>query len=73
MTAVLAQRQLSLIGAAMLAVVVGLVVASRDERSTRIVSTGPKPAVSDVSGWYSAIAGVRTRPLAGQRPGAGRC
>jgi len=71
MTAALAQRQLSLAAAAMLAVVIGLVIASRDERSTRIVSTGPKPAISDVSGWYAARAGVRTRPLAGHASGCG--
>ena len=71
MTATLAQRQLSLVGAAMLAVVIGLVIASRDERGTRIVSTGPKPAVSDVSGWYTGRAGVRTRPLAGHASGCG--
>src|SRR3954447_13745278 len=71
MTATLAQRQLSLAAAALLAVVIGLVIASRDERSTRIVSTGPKPAISDVSGWYTARAGVRTRPLAGHTSGCG--
>lgn len=71
MTAALAQRHLSLLAAAMLAVVIGLVIASRDERATRIVSTGPTPAVSDVSGWYTARAGVRTRPLAGRTSGCG--
>ena len=71
MTATLAQRQLSLLGAAMLAVVIGLVVASRDEHAARIASTGPKPAVSDVSGWYTARAGVRARPLAGRTSGCG--
>lgn len=69
MSGALAQRQLSLVAAAMLAVVIALVVAARDEHVTRLVATGPKPAVSDVSGWYPALAGVRTRPLAG-RPSA---
>src|SRR3954451_15512703 len=69
--ATLAQRQLSLVAAAMLAIVIRLVIASRDERATKIVSTAPKPAISDVSGWYTARAGVRTRPLAGHTSGCG--
>ena len=71
MSAVLAQRQLSLLAAAVLAVVVGVAVAARDERGTRTAASVPRPAVSDVSGWYSALAGVRTRPLAGRPSGCG--
>jgi hypothetical protein len=71
MTAVLAQRQLSLVAVAMVGVVVALVVAARDEQATKIVPVGPRPAVSDVSGWYAARAGVRTRPLAGHASGCG--
>ena len=70
MSSVLAQRLLTLLAAAVLAVVAGLVVGARDAHTTRIVSTLPRPAVSDVSGWYAALAGVRTRPLAG---GASAC
>ena len=64
-------RQLAVIGAALLAAVVGLAVAARDEHGTKIVSTGPKPALSDVSGWYPARVGVRTRPLAGSSSACG--
>ena len=71
MSPVLAQRQLSLVAAAVLAVVAGLVVASRDEHATKIVSTLPPPAISDVSGWYAARAAVRKRPLAGKASGCG--
>lgn len=71
MSPVLAQRQLSLAAAAVLAVVVGLAVAARDEHVTRAASILPRPAVSDVSGWYAALAGVRTRPLAGRPSGCG--
>jgi hypothetical protein len=60
----LAQRLLALVAAAALAVVAGLVVGARDAKTTRLVSTIPRPAVSDLSGWYTALAGVRTRPLA---------
>ncbi len=31
----------------------------------------PQPAISDVSGWYTAVAGVRSRPLAGHPSGCG--
>ena len=71
MTALLAQRQLALFGAALLGVVVALAVASRDDRVARPRSVLPQPAVSNVSGWYPASAGVRRRPLAGHVSGCG--
>ena len=61
----LLQRELSLAAAAVLAVVVGLAVASRDNGSPAAASRLPQPAVSKLSGWYTALAGVRKRPLAG--------
>jgi hypothetical protein len=64
LSAVLAQRQLAVLGAAVLAAVVGLAVASRDDKVTQPRSALPKPAVSSVSGWYPALAGIRQRPLA---------
>jgi hypothetical protein len=66
---ILVQRQLSLGAAAVLGVVVALAVAARDETSRRAASKLPRPAVSDLSGWYTALAGVRTRPLAGKPSG----
>lgn len=71
MSAVLAQRQLAVLCAALLAVVAGLAVASRDDQVLRPRSLLPRPAVSSVSGWYPALAGVRTRPLAGHVSGCG--
>ena len=71
MGAILAQRQLALLGAALLAVVVALAIASRDDRVTEQRSLLPQPAVSNVSGWYPALAGVRSRPLAGHVSGCG--
>jgi hypothetical protein len=68
---VLAQRQLALLAAAVLAVVVALAVASRDDSVAQPPSPLPQPAVSNVSGWYPALAGVRTRPLAGHVSGCG--
>jgi hypothetical protein len=68
---VLAQRLLSLAAAGLLAVIVAVAIASRDETTSRTASRLPRPAVSDVSGWYSALAGVRTRPLAGRTSGCG--
>jgi rare lipoprotein A (RlpA)-like double-psi beta-barrel protein len=64
---VLAQRQLAVLAAAVLATVVALAVASRDDSIAQPRSALPQPAVSNVSGWYPALAGVRTRPLAGGR------
>lgn len=71
MTATLVQRQLMLLAAAVLAVVAGLAVASRDETTPSSAAAIPRPAVSDVSGWYTARAGVRSRPLAGGASGCG--
>jgi hypothetical protein len=71
MNAVLAQRQLALLGAALLGAVVALAVASRDDEIAQPRSILPRPAVSNVSGWYPAIAGVRKRPLAGHVSGCG--
>jgi rare lipoprotein A (peptidoglycan hydrolase) len=65
MSAVLAQRLIALAAAALLAVVVSLAVASRDATTVKAVRKLPQPAVSEVSGWYAARAGVRSRPLAG--------
>ena len=69
MNPVLAQRQLSLVAAAVLGVIVALAIQARDRGAMKPVSLLPRPAVSDVSGWYSALAGVRTRPLAGHPSG----
>ena len=69
MSPVLAQRQLSLAAAAVLGVIVALAIAARDTTAPKAESRLPRPAVSDVSGWYTALAGVRTRPLAGRPSG----
>jgi hypothetical protein len=68
---ILAQRQLSLAAAAVLGVVVALAIAARDDAAPRASSKLPQPAVSDLSGWYTAVAGVRARPLAGKPSGCG--
>jgi rare lipoprotein A (RlpA)-like double-psi beta-barrel protein len=68
---VLAQRQLALLAAAVLGTVVALAVASRDDSVAQPRSALPQPAVSNVSGWYPALAGVRRRPLAGHASGCG--
>jgi hypothetical protein len=70
-SAVLVQRLLALAAAALLAVVIGLAVASRDDEVAGAGTTLPRPAVSSVSGWYAALAGVRERPLAGRVSGCG--
>jgi hypothetical protein len=70
-SAVLAQRQLAVLAAAVLGVVIGVAVASRDNSAAQPRSTLPQPAVSGVSGWYTALAGVRSRPLAGRVSGCG--
>jgi hypothetical protein len=67
----LAERQLALLAAGLLAGVVGLAVASRDDQVASARTTLPRPAVSSVSGWYPALAGVRSRPLAGRVSGCG--
>jgi hypothetical protein len=59
------------LAAAVLAAVVGLAVASRDDSTAERRSALPRPAVSNVSGWYAALAGVRRRPLAGHVSGCG--
>ena len=71
MNAALVQRQLSIVAAAVLAVIIGIAVASRDATVTKPAAQLPRPAVSDVSAWYKGLAGVRTRPLAGSVSGCG--
>jgi hypothetical protein len=68
-SAVLVQRQLSLAAVAVLGVIVALAIAARRETSPAAAPAIPRPALSDISGWYEALAGVRTRPLAGRRSG----
>jgi hypothetical protein len=70
-SAALAQRQLAVLAAAVLAAVVGLAVASRDDGVSPVRTLLPRPAVSSVSGWYPALAGVRSRSLAGRVSGCG--
>jgi hypothetical protein len=71
MSPVLAERQLALLAAALAAVVVGLAIAGR-HRTVLVNPPGsPRPAASDISGWYTALAAVRTRPLAGHASGCG--
>jgi hypothetical protein len=69
MNPLLAQRQLSLAAAALLGVIVALAIEARDNPAPRAARPLPRPAISDVSGWYQALAGVRTRPLAGRASG----
>jgi hypothetical protein len=64
-------RQLSLAAAGLLAVILAMAIASRGETTSKTAPGLPRPAVSDVSGWYTALAGVRTRPLAGRASGCG--
>ena len=64
-------RQLALAAAGLLAVIVAVAIASRGATTSKTTSRLPRPAVSDVSGWYTALAGVRTRPLAGRTSGCG--
>jgi hypothetical protein len=70
-TAPLVQRELSLVGAAVLAAVVALAIAARQHTVGETESRLPAPAVSHLSGWYSALAGVRRRPLASGPSGCG--
>jgi rare lipoprotein A (peptidoglycan hydrolase) len=51
--------------------VIALAVVARDNPVPRRATGLPKPAVSDVSGWYTALAGVRSRPLAGRASACG--
>jgi rare lipoprotein A (peptidoglycan hydrolase) len=71
MNPVLAQRQLALGAAALLGAVLGLAIASRDAKTIKAFRAIPHPAVSDLSGWYTALAGVRSRPLAGKPSACG--
>jgi hypothetical protein len=71
MTVPLLQRELALGAAALLAVVVALAVATRRDESAAPASRLPQPAVSKLSGWYPALAGVRKRPLAAHASGCG--
>jgi hypothetical protein len=73
MTVPLIQRELVLGAAALLAVVVALAVAARNDEAAVPVPASrlPQPAVSKLSGWYPALAGVRKRPLAGRPSGCG--
>jgi hypothetical protein len=70
-SAALVQRQLSIAAAAVLAAIIGLAVASQDATVTKPAAHLPRPAVSDISGWYTSLAGVRSRPLAGRVSGCG--
>ena len=71
MTVPLLQRELALAAAALLAVVVALAIGARDNTSAAAPSRLPRPAVSQLSGWYTALAGVRKRPLARGRSACG--
>ena len=71
MTAVLGRRELAVLGAAVLAVVLGVAVASRDGKASESTSLLPQPAIADVCGWSTALAGVRSRPLSGRVSGCG--
>ena len=71
MQALLARRLLAVGAAALLGTVVALAIASRGATTSTRVRGLPEPAISEVSGWYSALAGVRTRPLAGKPSGCG--
>jgi Lytic transglycolase len=71
MTVPLLQRELALGAAALLAVVVALAVAAERDQAPAAQSSLPQPAVSKLSGWYPALAGVRKRPLAGHASGCG--
>jgi hypothetical protein len=63
------QRELALAAAALLGVVVALAVGSRNDEAPAAVSSLPQPAISKLSGWYPALAGVRKRRLAGHPSG----
>jgi hypothetical protein len=63
------QRELALAAVALLGAVVALAVAARHHARAVLPLRLPQPAVSELSGWYTALAGMRTRPLAG-RPSA---
>ena len=71
MIAVLAQRQLSLAAAALIAAVAGLAIASGDAAAPAAEARLPQPALPDRASWYTGHAAVRTRPLAGRVSGCG--
>ncbi len=71
MSPVLVQRQLSIAAATLLGVVVALAVGARDSRTQAARPRLPEPAVAAVDGWYTALAGVRGRALAGRRSACG--
>lgn len=57
----LAQRQLSVAAVALLGAIVALAIAARDPKPEAATPRLPEPAVSDLGGWYTALAGVRRR------------
>jgi hypothetical protein len=62
----LGQRVLALAGATLLAAVIALAVAERNQPSAR--ASGPQPAVGQGVGWYTAVVGVsRQAPPKGRR------
>jgi hypothetical protein len=68
---VLALRQLLLAAAALLGVVVAVAVAARHDSAVKAAPRLLLPAVATETGWYTALAGVRTRPLAGHPSACG--
>ena len=71
MSIALGQRQLMVLAVAMLAAVLGLAIASRQGNDAESTSLRPQPAVGEASGWSAALAGVRSRALAGRVSGCG--
>ena len=71
MRTALVRRQLLLGGAALLAAVVALAIAARDATVPATAARLPQPVLPDSGAWYTGIAGVRTRPLAGRISGCG--
>lgn len=71
MSPVLVERQLAVLAAGVLGVVIALAVGARGSTMLKARSSLPQPAVSSVSGWYTALAGVRARPLTGRVSGCG--
>ena len=71
MSPVLVERQLAVLAAGVLGVVIALAVGARDSTVLKARPSLPQPAVSSVSGWYTALAGVRSRPLTGRVSGCG--
>ena len=70
MRATFGQRVLALASAALLAAVIALAVAERNQPSAR--ASGPQPAVGQGAGWYTALVGVsRQAPPKGRRSACG--